>query len=199
LGLLLLIYIYFVIIFFANNIYVKTWLHLWEKFLLFIHIYALRKSNASWINHSLLKKSSLDILWVCMHNAILNKWTTNQLPYQIWWNTFKVLGFCQLNAPSHPNSSSSLFKQPSPSCTHWHYVIEHNLYLVDIFVKILVFIFEWFETFIKKCGTTFGDLNKKCMLTNKLQSLHQGSCLVVMYTFKFKQLACDISWMKLHS
>lgn len=105
-------------------------------------------------------------------------------------------GVLSTSAPSNPNSSSSLFKQPSLSCTHWHYVIKHNL---DSLVKMLVFIFLWFESFIKKRSTTFGDLNEECILTNKLQSLHQGSCLVVMYTFEFKQLACDISWMELHS
>jgi hypothetical protein len=129
-----IVIIVFVIIFFGNNIYVKAWLHPWENLLLFIHIYAPRKSNPSWINHSFSKKSSLDILWVCVHNAILNKWTspTNLMEH------IQSFGVLSTSAPSNPNSSSSLFKQPSPSCTHWHYVIKHNL---DTLVKMLVFIF----------------------------------------------------------
>jgi hypothetical protein len=33
-----------------------------------------------------------------------------------------------------------------------------------------------FESFVEEFSASFGDLNKECTSTNKLQDLHQGSC-----------------------
>ncbi len=41
---------------------------------------------------------------------------------------------------------------------------------------------------------TFGNLDRECTFTNKLQSFRQGSRLAYVYASKFKQLTCDISW-----
>ncbi len=51
-----------------------------------------------------------------------------------------------------------------------------------------------FETFLKEFGASFGNLNKKRIVTSKLRALRQLSRLVFMYNFEFKQLTCDISW-----
>jgi len=43
-----------------------------------------------------------------------------------------------------------------------------------------------FEAFFEKFNATFGDLDKKHMSNIKIQSLYQGSHLVVVYALEFK-------------
>lgn len=64
--------------------------------------------------------------------------TTNQLVWQVWWNTFKNLRLCQPNAYSHLISSPLLSKWPSSNWTHWHFIIKHNPCLVCTFVGTLI-------------------------------------------------------------
>jgi hypothetical protein len=41
---------------------------------------------------------------------------------------------------------------------------------------------------------TFGDSDRECTSTSKLQYLHQGSWHAYEYAYEFRQLACDNSW-----
>ncbi len=51
-----------------------------------------------------------------------------------------------------------------------------------------------FEAFVEKFNATFENSDKECTSISKLQSLHQGPHLIVMYAFEFRQLTCNISW-----
>lgn len=51
-----------------------------------------------------------------------------------------------------------------------------------------------FETFVENFNATFENSDKERTSINKLWSLHQGPCLIVMYAFEFKQSTCNISW-----
>jgi hypothetical protein len=53
-----------------------------------------------------------------------------------------------------------------------------------------------FETFLEEFGAFFDDSNKERTSTNKLRTLHQGTCPTSMYASKFRQPTCDISWDK---
>jgi hypothetical protein len=51
-----------------------------------------------------------------------------------------------------------------------------------------------FNAFMAKFETVFGDSDKARTSANKLRRLQQGTRSAIVYTLKFKQLACDVNW-----
>jgi hypothetical protein len=97
---------------------------------LIVHTHICTKKIKSFMNQSLILKEikpwhPLGVCPQCNLGQMNHKWTslTNLMEH------IQSFGVLSTSAPSNPNSSSSLFKQPSPSCTHWHMLSNTTLTL----------------------------------------------------------------------
>jgi len=54
-----------------------------------------------------------------------------------------------------------------------------------------------FNAFMAEFEAVFGDSDKARTSANKLRRLQQGTSSTIVYTSKFRQLACDVNWEKL--
>ncbi len=119
----------------------------------------------------------MNILGVCFY-----KGTTNQPTWQVQWDMFKVLKFCQPTTLNHSFSSSLLSKWPNPSWIFSPFVTMHDPYLIHTFVKTLIFVF-WM-TLKPLLMNSMSSLERQTQkqTSNKLRSLCQGSHLNVVYT-----------------
>jgi len=104
----------------------------------------------------------------------------------------KISRFCQPSTSHHPTSSTLLSKWPDPSWIHSHLIIKHNFSMFCTSFRMSISFLKLFQNISWKNWCFFGNSNKKHTITSKLWTFCQGSRLTPMYTFKFKQLTCDI-------
>jgi hypothetical protein len=53
-----------------------------------------------------------------------------------------------------------------------------------------------FNAFMAEFEVVFGDSDKARTSTNKLGRLQQGTRSAIVYALEFRQLACDVNWVK---
>jgi hypothetical protein len=128
----------------------KSCLHQWKKPLLSLGILNRKIKQISRICYSFVNQLNFNLFGMCFFNIIPTKGATNQPIRQVWWHMFKVLRFCQPSVFGHLISFSSISNWPSPSWTHWHFIVKHNLCLVHTFIGTSITFVEWLQSIYLK-------------------------------------------------